>query len=164
MLSSSNIPVYNSSFISGCKMEWNILKEIESNFLFPSDTAQSLTACDLNQWDGAASTCFDQFMSYNFVSSPLEDSPFDDWKLMDMSYNLEPTSSEEPAFDGTKLDTLEKGLSQLVNRSGCEVPNTLCLEECHEGTQDCKMLGLDQVNDNFMLVHQLLFLEIARRI
>jgi hypothetical protein len=134
-------------------MDWNFLTEMESNFIFPSDPgtlvpsfdgAESLTG-NLSQWDDAKSICFDQFPSYNFVSTPLEDPGYGDWKLMDISYNLQPTSSEEPTYDGSKLDTLEKGLSQLANG------------ECLEGIQDFKMLGLDQVDDNFMLVHELVF-------
>jgi hypothetical protein len=136
-------------------MDWNLLTEIESNFTFPSDSgtlvnpsfdgAESLTG-NLSQWDGATSTCYG-FTSYNCASTKLEDPGYDDWKLMDISYNLQPTSSEEPTYDVSKLDTLEKGPSQVVNGG------------CLEGMQDCKMLGLDQVDDNFMLVHELVFLE-----
>ncbi|XP_078174030.1 uncharacterized protein LOC144567741 isoform X2 [Carex rostrata] len=124
-------------------MEWNLQKEIEGNYMFPSNPdalvnpsfdeaqpqPQPLTACNLNQWNGATSTSFDQFSSYNFIPTALEDPSFDSWTLMDTSYNPVPTSSEELAFDGAKLDTLEKGVCQLDNGSGCEDPDSLCLEE-----------------------------------
>ncbi|XP_078148979.1 uncharacterized protein LOC144544359 [Carex rostrata] len=141
-------------------MEWNLQKEIESNYRFPSnpgalvnlsfDTAQPLTACNLNQWNGTTSTSFDPFSSYNFIPTALEDPSFDNWTLMDTSYNPVPTLSEDLTFDGAKLDTLEKGLCQLDNGSGCEDPDSLCLEEHIQDVPDCRLLGLDQLDENFM--------------
>ncbi|XP_078173372.1 uncharacterized protein LOC144567183 isoform X1 [Carex rostrata] len=129
-------------------MEWNLQKEIGNNYMFPSyPGGLENPSFDLNQWNGATSTSFDQFSSYNFVPTAFEDTGFDSSKSMDMSYNPVPTLSEDLALNESKLDTQRKGLCQLVKGSGCEDPDSFCLEECIQGVPDCRVLGLDQVDE-----------------
>ncbi|KAJ4777244.1 Serine hydroxymethyltransferase 1 [Rhynchospora pubera] len=142
-------------------MDWNLLREIESKGVFPSDPSpmanssfdsiQPLSCCNLSQWDAAKSTSFSQFDSYNFATTPFEDQNFHSWKMLDASCNFVPTSLEDLEFEGSKFpNNLEKGMSELINGSGFQVPGTLNFKECVEGVPDCGVLGLDQADDIFM--------------
>ncbi|KAJ3690466.1 hypothetical protein LUZ61_019630 [Rhynchospora tenuis] len=141
-------------------MDWNLLREIESKVIFPSDPSplanscydatQPFSSCNLSQWDTATSTSFSQFDSYNFGTIPLENQGFHSWKMPDASYNFVPSSSEDLELEGSKFpNNLEKSMSQY-NGSGFEVPGTLSFKECVEGVPDCGVLGLDQADDIFM--------------